>query len=88
MPPVPAEPAANSRSNGSQEPVYMYQDYGEPTCAGPVEEAYEECDYRPGYAPVITGATLEQVHMLLFIMAVVHILLSVVVLILSMLRLR
>jgi hypothetical protein len=37
---------------------------------------------------VVTGETLEQVHKLLFIMAVVHILVSVLVLLLSTLKLR
>jgi hypothetical protein len=54
----------------------------------PVQESYEECGYRPGWAPEITIETLNQVHMLLFIMAVVHILVSVFVLLLSTLKLR
>lgn len=80
--PVPSEAASNSTTA-----AYSY-DYSEPTCAGPFEETYEQCDYRPGYVPVVTDATLEQVHMLLFVMAVLHIILSVMVLVLSTFRLR
>lgn len=81
LPPAPAGLSAGPAASESY-------DYEEPTCAGPVEESYEQCGYRKGYAPVVTEATLEQVHMLLFIMAVIHIMLSVLVLLLSTIRLK
>lgn len=37
----------------------------------------------PGLVPAVTATTLEQVHMLLFIMAVVHIVISGLVILLS-----
>ena len=51
-----------------------------PHCA---QEAYEICNWQPGYAPIVTADTLEQVHLLLFTMAVVHILLSMLVLLMA-----
>eukprot|EP00878_Enallax_costatus_P041931 GHUV01048859.1.p1 GENE.GHUV01048859.1~~GHUV01048859.1.p1 ORF type:complete len:610 (+),score=193.30 GHUV01048859.1:830-2659(+) len=81
LPPVPEGLSANPAAAEA----YHYE---EPTCAGPVEESYEQCDFRKGYAPVVTEATLEQVHMLLFIMAVTHILLSMLILLLSTIRLK
>jgi hypothetical protein len=53
-----------------------------------LQASYEENGCRPGWAPEITEQTLHQVHLLLFIMAVVHIIISVLVLLLSTLKLR
>eukprot|EP00775_Hariotina_reticulata_P006178 gene6178-6416_t len=65
---------------------YVYEK--EVKCNGPQEAAYAQCGYREGLAPVFTESTLEQVHMLLFIMAVVHIVMSVLVLVLSTYKIR
>ncbi|WIA19678.1 hypothetical protein OEZ85_005606 [Tetradesmus obliquus] len=57
-------------------------------CSGTFLESYAECDYRPGWAPEVSMDMLNQVHMLLFVMAAVHILVSMLVLLGSTLKLK
>ncbi|WIA19680.1 hypothetical protein OEZ85_005608 [Tetradesmus obliquus] len=75
--------AAAELGGGAAAPAELAVDEAHAVCDGSFLESYEECDYRPGWAPVVTGETLEQVHKMLFVMAVVHILVSVLVLLLS-----
>ena len=46
------------------------------------------CGNKPGWAPIVTISTLHQVHMLLFAMAVTHIVIGVLVLLMSTSKLK
>ncbi|KAF6252972.1 hypothetical protein COO60DRAFT_478769 [Scenedesmus sp. NREL 46B-D3] len=83
-----ASPAALGGTTAATAGPEALVDGAHAVCSGEYLESYEECGHRPGWAPAVTGETLEQVHMLLFVMAVVHILVSVLVLLLSTLKLR
>jgi hypothetical protein len=51
---------------------------GQPhACNGMYTTSYEQCDYRPGYAPVINRLQIEQFVGFMLIIAVVHVALSV-----------
>ncbi|KAI8463937.1 MAG: hypothetical protein J3K34DRAFT_462197 [Monoraphidium minutum] len=52
-------------------------------CASGLPAVWPECGNRPGYLPIVTATTLEEIHMFLFFVALTHILLGVVTILLS-----
>ncbi|KIY94682.1 hypothetical protein MNEG_13280 [Monoraphidium neglectum] len=57
-------------------------------CDGPAQAVWPECQNRPGYAPVVTSDTVEEIHMFLFFIAVVHIAVGITAMVLSTLKLK
>lgn len=55
-------------------------------CYGRVQTGWEECQYRPDYRPAIGATALHQVHLFIFITAIVHIGLGVLLILASSLR--
>ena len=57
-------------------------------CDGRVQTGWEECAFRPGYRPAIGATALHQVHLFIFITAIVHIALGVLLIVAASQRLR
>jgi hypothetical protein len=53
-----------------------------------LQVSYAECGNVPGRAPIVTIATLHQVHYLLFFLAITHIVTGVVTLLISSAKLK
>jgi hypothetical protein len=57
-------------------------------CYGRVQTGWEECQYRADYRPAIGTDALHQIHLFIFITAIVHIGLGVFLIVTAGLRLR
>ena len=57
-------------------------------CYGRVQTGWEECQFRPDYRPAIGTNALHQIHLFIFITAIVHIALGVLLIVTAGLRLR
>ena len=57
-------------------------------CDGRVQTGWEQCNFKPNFRPAIGPTALHQVHIFIFIIAVMHIALGVVLIIVASLRLR
>lgn len=57
-------------------------------CYGRVQTGWEECQYRPDYRPAIGATALHQIHMFIFITAIVHIALGVLLVVASTIRIH
>lgn len=56
-------------------------------CYGRVQTDWPECGYRPFYRPAIGANALHQIHMFIFIIAITHIVMGILLVCLSSLRL-